>query len=327
VAYVLQLQRFAAPLGEYLYRITPPRKLFVLMHNAPLLAGLGVLFVAGVLLRRDPDAPRSEAGPALGLALCWLVLPQVVTLAFGYTLRQPVVTTRYLCYVTPGGALVLAWLAVRHSRRIVMTMAAGLAILFVGMTPWGQGEALVTSRFPWHQVQALSALDDAGDWRPGDVLLQRAGFLEGDLRHLIPEPQRRHVEGVLAAPYSTLYVAAKRRPCIVLSLSERHGVQIATSAGSGYDPCNFYTADLAQQLREHRRFWIGSHDWDRDEYLACVLPWLAEALGQEMSVQREARPGAATLVVRPGDAPAVTAGAFRKLTLVQPTPADAVAEK
>jgi len=111
------------------------------------------------------------------------------------------------------------------------TAAAGLAVLGAGTTPWGQGEALVTSRFPWHQVQALAALD-AGDWQPGDVLLQRAGFLEGDLRHLIPEAQRRHVEGVLAAPYTTLYVAAQRRPCVVLSLSQRRGAQIATSAGA-----------------------------------------------------------------------------------------------
>jgi hypothetical protein len=136
----------------------------------------------------------------------------------------------------------------------------------------------------------LDNLEKEGKWQAGDVLLYRGGFPEADLLpDLPPGESRRHVEGALAAPLTTLYVGKSRRSFVILSESNRRGDKGKTWDGPDiFDPARFYSSELAEKLRGYSRYWICTHyiDWSRQRYLNCLIPWLANSQGWDLKVAR-----------------------------------------
>src|SRR5262249_14738280 len=73
----------------------------------------------------------------------------------------------------------------------------------------------------------------------------------------------------------------------LLSKSHKRSDDVHTDAGGRYEPDGLYNRELAERLRGYNQFWIASNDdADRKEFLACFLPWLADALGCDLTVAR-----------------------------------------
>src|SRR5262249_59918182 len=169
--------------------------------------------------------------------------------------------------------------------RLGVAAAVALTIFLWGLLPVGRGFGLVS---PSSAALTMGRIDDLEQkrksWQPGDVLLVRSAQPEADfLPDGISEATRRHVVGALLAPYTTLYVSGKPRPIVLLSKSLRRGDKLHTDAGTEYDPAQLYNAELAERLKGYNQFWLASNDeTDRKDFLACLLPWLADAVGSDL---------------------------------------------
>lgn len=172
--------------------------------------------------------------------------------------------------------------------RLGVVCVVALAMFLWGFTDWAaKSSGLVTVTDGKGFVYLLNDREDKGSWKPGDVVLYRSGFLEGDfLPDGIPPENRAQVEGVLAAPLTTLYASKSHRPYILLSLSQRRNEDIRTRLGNYYDPKPYYTEELARQIGEHSRYWLLTGAWNRRGYLASLIPWLANTQHWDLLVAR-----------------------------------------
>jgi hypothetical protein len=214
----------------------------------------------------------------------------VFALALAQGAGQPIVLTRYLCY-TSFGALVLLVFRIMQQRsgtvRLLVTASLALALLLWGLIPLSAGVGLFTTGEYKLLVGQLDQLEKQGAWRQGDVVLFHPGFLEGDLvPTAFPPGNRVHVEGVLAAPFTTLYAGRTAKPLI------RLGFSCYRSGGPGIEPGPppgtgpVYNRDLAERLHPCHRLWIaGSHPLEGDPLRGGFVRWLEEAVGCELSVE------------------------------------------
>jgi hypothetical protein len=230
--------------------------------------------------------PQPENPDLLWLGRCWLFLPQILFMVLGYLLQLN--SSRYFTYVTLGGVILVAYWATRERARDVRLGVVGmvaLAMFLWGFTDWTLGAGLVTSQNGAGIVELLNRTES---WRPGDdVVLYRSGSLEADfLPDGVPAANRVHVEGVLAAPITTLYTSKVSRPYVLLSLSQRRNDREKTWLGRHYDPSAYYTEELARKIGQYQRFWVCSGDWNRRAFLASVIPWLANTQHWDMLVAR-----------------------------------------
>ncbi len=323
VGYVREVGNFSLKHRDFLFLFGEVRVLNVLIHNSTFLVGLLVASVASYVVRQiqqqetttapageqpaTPPAPVGAPPPdspeLLWLGRAWLFYPQMVALVLAFSLGQALYLSRYLSYTTLAGAILLAYWATRErvrDMRLGVSAAVVLTVLLWGRTTWPVAGGLVSpvpAQLTMEQIDMLEAERVENDevrpasWKPNDVLLVRSGFLEADfLPDELPAETRRHVHGVLLSPYTTLYVSKHAHPIIVLSKSQFRNKDLHTVAGEKYDAAKRYNPALAEQLSRYNQFWIASNnDGDRNEFMACFLPWLADSLGTDLTVAR-ARP-------------------------------------
>lgn len=302
LSYLRAVGQFAREHQEYLNLVLLGTARFgiVLLHNYGVLGCLLILSLAGlvrVVWRPEltPDDTLAPAGPDAWLvewgARLWFFIPQLLAVGFMYVAEQAMFLSRYIGYTTLGAALLLATAAARAGSRRFLQGTIGLMVLFLlvfGERPASRGFNIKS----WNEAQAhiswLDRLDQAKEWRAGDVVLLRPAFLEADfLPTGFPEATRPQVEGVVAAPWTTLYASRTRKPFVCLSLSQRHEERYTEYAGHLYDPTILYNEALAQRLRPYQRLWLFSFDWERHIFAACFLPWLADALSWDLRVWRK----------------------------------------
>src|SRR5262249_41041874 len=209
-------QSFAHEHGGYLLELWPPRLHIILLHNSTFLMGLLVISAARYLGARASRPPASEELPPpespdlLWLGPCWLFLPPLAVVLLAFSLGWQVLLSRYLSYTTFGAVILLAYWATRDrrtDRRRKVIGVVALVMLVWGLTPFpGLGGLVSPSEAPQMAVM-LRERDEKQRMGKEDLILYRAGFLEADLLpDDIPCENLAHVEGVLAAPLTTLYV-------------------------------------------------------------------------------------------------------------------------
>jgi hypothetical protein len=235
-----------------------------------------------------PLPPQPENPDLLWLGRCWLFLPQVLFMVLGYFVQ--INSSRYFTYVTLGGVILLAYWATRERARDVrlgVVCVVALAMFLWGFTDWSMGAGLITHAEGQYFVEFLNNREEKGRWLKGDLVLYRSGFLEADfLPDEIPEENRAHVEAVAASPITTLYTSTSPRSYVLLSLSQRRNDEIRTKLGKYYDPSKYYTKDLAEKIGAHSRYWLLTGVWNRRNYLAAVIPWLANSQHSDLLVAR-----------------------------------------
>jgi hypothetical protein len=294
--YIRQLQDFNREHGGYLLELWPPRLHTILLHNSTFLMGLLVISAAGFVGARTSrpqllDEPLPPENPdLLWLGRCWLFLPQLAVVLLAFSLGWQVLLSRYLCYTTFGAVILLAYWATREGRadrrRKVIGVVA-LVMLVWGLTPFpGLGGLVSPSEAP-QMADMLKERDEKQRIGKDDLILYRAGFLEADLLpDDIPCESLAHVEGVLAAPLTTLYVGPNPHPYVVLSHSHRRNDTKRTRGGRLFNAESFYNDDLAARVRPHDRYWICAGGPDRQAYVDCLLCWLADAQPWDLTVAR-----------------------------------------
>jgi hypothetical protein len=239
----------------------------------------------------QPAGPPAPWNPdLLWLGLCWLLLPQLAAEFVALGAGQPVLFTKYLSYTSLGGVVLLAYLATRVRSRDLRLTAVGVTaavLAATGLTALGGGYFLTTPTPEMKTTEALDTLERDGKWRPDDLILYRSAFIEADLLPSVTDPAAKaELEGVIAAPLSTLYVGQSRRPFVALSLANSRGPSIQTDVGCAFDPATFYTPELADRVGRHTRYWVCTPLPRRRTYLSCLLPWLANATGWDLRVSR-----------------------------------------
>jgi phosphotransferase system glucose/maltose/N-acetylglucosamine-specific IIC component len=316
--YVREVGQFGEAHRDYLFALKPWILTSFVLHNSSFLVGLLAVSLATLAMRQlsgggqeaaekesaggatEGAAPPAEAAAAEPVALppqpenpdvlwlgrCWLFLPQVLCVVLGYFLQ--ISSSRYFTYVNLGGAILLAYWATRERARDVRLGVVGmvaLATFLWGFTDWSLGYGLYTGGNGAYIVEALNKTQA---WRPGDdVVLYRSNFLESDfLPDGFPEANRAHVEGVLAAPITTLYASKVARPYILLSMSQRRNDREQTRLGKYYDPSVYYNEDLVRKIGQYQRYWVCTSEWNRRAFLAAIVPWLANTQQWDMLVAR-----------------------------------------
>jgi hypothetical protein len=280
----------------------------------------------GVVRGPSDTPPLPEAPELVWTGRLWLFLPQIVALMFAQWWDPALFLSRFLSYTTLGGAILLAYWATRdrsRDARLGLSLALALTLFLWSFTPltW-QGRGLHSSAAARNMVAVLDRLGEGGRWQPGDVVLFRPTLPEADLLpDRVPPAVRSQVEKALLAPLTTLYVPGQPKqavalnqpqPVIILSRSNKFGKR-ATRHGQHYDPERRYNDQLATQLRGCNRFWLCSNPLEDDQrtfsdqrdYIACLLPWLANALQWDLQVARS-RQGAERYFevptdIKPGD--------------------------
>lgn len=244
-------------------------------HNPPLVPPL-------------PDVPD-----VLWLGRLWLFLPQVVPFVLSFLVGLSVYQSPYLSFTMLGGAILLAHWATRdRSRDIRLGLCAALVltVFLWGLTKWSLVDTGLATRTGYaEKIESLDRLEAISEktkqirWQDGDVLLVRGGFVEADL--LPVEQNTERLREAVAAPY-TIGMGAKDnipKPVIVLSHSNFRNSLIRTKTGQQALAEEFYTEELARQLRQYKRFWyVGLPKSDEEHrFLACFLPWLSDALNPD----------------------------------------------
>jgi hypothetical protein len=241
-----------------------------------------------------PSVPPPENPDLVWLGRVWLFLPQIAALLVLFAAGANVLQSRFLSYTTLGGAVLLAYWATRDPSRDVRLGVAGMAALaMIGVgfvSPVFRGLGMTSSNEAQLLVHLLNGTEERpdgskGSWRPEDAVLFRSKLPEADFLPEVSPETRPYLEGALAAPITTLYVAKSPRHYLLLSLSNRRGAK-ATTGGKYFDPERFYTPEFATRLRGYPQFWVAGPFWDHRDYLDCLLPWLADALGQDLLVAR-----------------------------------------
>jgi 4-amino-4-deoxy-L-arabinose transferase-like glycosyltransferase len=314
-SYFVELVQFSQANQDVLGGLAQAGLWAFLAHNSGFIVGLLVVSVVGYVLREvrasqtakeanpgtngvahaPPDAPPPPEAPELiWTGRLWLFLPQVVALMAAQWWDPSLFLSRYLSYTTLGGAILLAYWATRdqsRDARLGLSLALALTLFLWSFTPptW-QGRGLYSSASARDMVETL----DRSRWQPGDVVLYRPTLPEANLLpDRVPAASRPQVEKALLAPLATLYAPANPKPVIVLSQSHRFGNR-ATRQGQHYEPERFYNDTLAAQLRRYNRFWLCTDPLEDDQrtygdqrdYIACLLPWLANALQWDLQVAR-----------------------------------------
>jgi hypothetical protein len=268
----------------------------------------------------EPSVKKEEvpAGPApaenpdlVWLGRCWLFLPQLAVVLLAYGLDQRVLLSRYLTYVGLGGAVLIAYYATRDRLKDVRLGVIGVAVLATALmlfpTEWSLGWGLITPFDGYAIHKRISELEERSQWRSDDVLLYRPSFLEADLLpDRVPEANRAQLEGVLAAPLTTLYVGKDEHPYVLLSYSHRRDDtdHFTLQGGLKYDPKRFYTPELAQKLSGYSRYLVATGATGRQAFLACLLPWLANTQDCYLTLIRDREaPKERYVLVPPGVGP------------------------
>jgi hypothetical protein len=238
-----------------------------------------------------PAGPPAPWNPdLLWLGLCWLLLPQLAAEFVALGAGQPVLFTKYLSYTSLGGVVLLAYLATRVRSRDLRLVAVGVTaavLAAIGLTDLGKGYFLTTPTPEKDTAEKLDKLEEKGSWRPDDLILYRSAFIEADLLPSVTDPAAKaQLEGVIAAPLSTLYVGRSRRPFVALSLANSRGPAVQTDVGCAFDPATFYTPALADRIGRHTRYWVCTPPPRRLTYLSSLVPWLADATGWDLRVSR-----------------------------------------
>lgn len=319
-SYIQQVRAFSASHREYMLSMEATRLINVLLHNSTflvaLLAAMAAHFIIPEMLGGSdaaaeegaegdgqpatepapaalvvPEEPMPESPLLIWMGRFWFFLPQITGLMLALAASQFLFVSRYLSYTTLGGVLLLAYWATRSPSRDVR-LGVSLVTIVV-MFLWGsfmtvgKGFGLGSPSLGNQVVRDLDMLDEEGRWKPGDVVLLRAGFLEGDfLTREIPDANREAIVGAIKAPLTTLYVNKTPKPVEVLTLSQGRGEKLATVTAKHCDLDAFYTPELAQKLRQHERFWICSQPYERIGFMSGFLPWLADALGWDLKAAR-----------------------------------------
>jgi 4-amino-4-deoxy-L-arabinose transferase-like glycosyltransferase len=244
-------------------------------------------------------APLPDNDEGTWLARIWVFLPQLVAIVAAYVTAQSIFVTPFLSFTTLGAALLLAYYATREPSREVrlgVSVSLAVAMLVMGFWPsWFGGVGVQSITRPQVFMADVTHPDKGLDtsWREGDVILVRSGLLEADfVRTAIPAATRSEVERVMVAPLTTLYPDTRRRPVIPLTRSLYRSDSVATLFGPlcKEDARAYYDRELADQLKGYKRFWMTGlantpHPND-PVFLACFLPWLAEALDRDLEISR-----------------------------------------
>jgi hypothetical protein len=282
--------------------------LALLIHNSTFIVAMNLLFFGRRLVPQRPATTAevstkvtSSSQELLALGVLWLVAPQLVALALVYGAGQSIFLSRYLSYTTLGAAIVVAYrVGAFDSRkwRLSLTVGLGIVICFWSLSQVSRGAGLSFAGRFRTLVNELEQVDSKGYWHTGDLVLFRTGFLEADLypRQLPPQTSAS-IEGVLAAPISSLYAVRVPKPYILLSISNYCSDSVRTQAGQFFDVNKFYDEEFANRLRPYHRFWYCDDGGDGNGFLACFLPWLADALGKDLVVEDYLQQSSAALLI------------------------------
>lgn len=325
IPYILQVNAFHVANKQYLSQLESTRLLNVLYHNSTFLAALLVATGGGFAIRElllsngaateeeetakengsASAAPKLAAPPVeegeplpenplmVWTGRLWFFLPQIVGLAMAMAGLNFLFVSRYLCYTSLGGVILLAYWATRDRNRDVrlgVSVVTVLTVLLWGsFMSVGKGFGLHTPKVGNLVTTQLDELESEGRWKEGDVVLYRAGFIEGDfVTDQVPQASRAAVAGVCLAPMTTLYVPQTRKPIVLLSYSQNRDGRLGTATREIYKPETFYTPELAERVRGFERFWICTQGrFERPQFLAGLLPWLADAVGWDLKVARK----------------------------------------
>jgi hypothetical protein len=234
------------------------------------------------------EPPPLDSPDAIWVGRLWLFLPQLAAIMLAYGAAEAIFVSRFLSYTTLGGLLILAYWATRERSRdvrLAVCAATVLAVFLMGFLGISHGFRLNDGSVAW---KLSNDIDKLKSFEAGDVLLLRSSLMEGDFLHdEVPEENRRHVEGVIKAPLTTLYGPTK--PVRIIVLTKSHNTERArTVAGHMCHADQFYTAELGKQLHDcPKQFWIVNDDVPEfGKFLSCFLPWLADQAGCELSVAR-----------------------------------------
>jgi mannosyltransferase len=137
----------------------------------------GVVLAAPLVLRRPwPTGNRQLAG----IAVAWIVLPTAVLLLYS-AVQQPIYYPRYLCYTSPGMALLLAvcLATLFRTRERVTAVVAAFALVATPNYLLGQRGPYAKEGMDFSQVaDVITAHASAGDclildnttaWKPGPI--------------------------------------------------------------------------------------------------------------------------------------------------------------
>jgi hypothetical protein len=302
--YLVAVVRFTAEHHEHLFLAEDVRVLGFLAHNSALVVGLVVVWLAGYVVRNiqrqeasDASLPPKAANAlpdspeTLWMGRAWAFLPQIVAIVITFGLGYPLYLTPHLSYTTLGAAILLGFWATREPARdlrLSISAAVVLAIALWGRLEISSGVGLHAHTPAERMMPEINERQAKGLWQPTDVLLVRSGFVEADfLPDGWPDHMRQRVEQALLSPYTTRYVSRQPYSIVLLSKSQYRNEVLQTSAGKGYSPGRFYSTELAERLRVFNEFRIASNDDpDRKEFFACLLPWLADSVGWDLSVAR-----------------------------------------
>ncbi len=317
--YYQRIHAFTDQHRPYLLATLPPRAiLFLLFQNWVWLVALFVITVLSYFFKpaTSPAAstpPVEQGTPASAPATpatappqpllapaenpdlpwtgrLWMFFPQLAGVILVYALNtNDLLAARYFTYTALGGALLLAYYGTRGRSRevrlVVPAAAAGVMLLLSYLQPvLSLGLGLKTDPTSQIMIESLKGVQRGGSWKKGDVVLYRSNFRESDLLPSIPESQRDQLEGALIAPLSTLYVLDQSVPYIQLSLSHYRNDQIHTQGGDHFLRADIYTKALEDRLKGYQRYWLVTPAWQRTQYFACLIPWLATVTNSDLEV-------------------------------------------
>jgi hypothetical protein len=282
-------------------------------------AGTAVAPAPAAAAPPEPAAPLPESDEGLRMARVWVFVPQAALL-LASLLVAFVFATRNMTYTTLGAAVLLAYYATRDGSREVRLGVAGavaVSLLLLGFWPsWGTGQGLFSSPKALEVMGTpdigggLAGQDMTKIWKDHDVVLMRPALVEADfLKTEIPEANRPQVERALVAPLTLLYPDSRHKPVIALTFSEYRNEKVKTPAGDQVDLSAFYDAAFAERLKQYDRYWMTGvaptehpNTW---QYLACVVPWMADHLDRgDLVVSRQrTEPAERYVTVKPGLGP------------------------
>jgi mannosyltransferase len=207
----------------------------------------GVVLAAPLVLRRPWELRNRQLA---GIAVAWIVLPTMVLVLYS-VVQQPIYYPRYLCYTSPGMALLLAvcMAAVFRTRERVTAVLAAFALAATPNYLLEQRGPYAKEGMDFSQVaDVITAhaspgdcliLDNTTTWKPGPIRPLTAA--RPAAYEKLVDPGR----GLPAAQRNRLWdqhlgiwgVADRVRHCTVLwTVSERDTAVPDRESGEGLDP-------------------------------------------------------------------------------------------
>jgi mannosyltransferase len=216
-------------------------------HSVGFAVLAGMVLVAPLVLRRRWEAGNRRLA---AIAAAWIVLPTMVLVLYS-VVQQPIYYPRYLCYTTPGMALLLSvcTVALFRTRERVTAVLAAFALAATPNYLLSQRGPYAKEGMDFSQVaDVITAYASAGDclildntttWKPGPIRPLTAARPAAYAKLIDPG------RGMHAAQRNRLWdahlgiwgVADQVRHCTVLwTVSERDAAVPARESGPGLDP-------------------------------------------------------------------------------------------